>query len=43
MKHEPVWVITKGPEQLRVPEKGITHETLEEVGRVSHDSCEGKV
>ena len=42
MKHGPMWVITKGPEQSRVPEKSITHETSEEVGRISHDSSEGK-
>ena len=43
MTHGPVWVITKGSEQSRVPEKGVTHETLEEVGCISHYSHEGKV
>ena len=42
MKHGPMWVTTKGPEQSRVPEKDITHETSEEVGHISHDSREGK-
>ena len=37
-----MWVITKGPEQSRVPEKSITHETSEEVGHISHDGHEGK-
>ena len=43
MKRGPMWVTTKGPEQSRAPEKDITHETSEEVGRIGHDSCEGKV
>ena len=43
MKRGPMWVTTKGPEQSRVPEKNITHETLEEVGRISHNNREGKV
>ena len=30
MKHGPMWVITKGPKQSRVPGKAITHETSEE-------------
>ena len=42
MKHGPGWVVTKGPKQPRVPGKDITHETSEEVGRISHDSREGK-
>ena len=38
-----MWVVTKGPEQSRVHGGVIGHETLEEVGHISHDSCEGKV
>ena len=42
MKHGPMWVITKESEQSRVHGKDITHETSEEVGRISHDRGEGK-